>query len=67
MIGKTFTTPHSKKDYKVIEQHPRFKSVWRCYPLEKEPPYKQTFIDCFSEEFIEKNLKQEDNDTLHLH
>lgn len=67
MIGKAFTTPQSKKDYKVIEKHPRFNGVWRCYPLEKEAPYKQTFIDCFSTEFIEKNLKQDNNDKNNLY
>lgn len=67
MIGKTFKTPHSKKDYKVIEKHHMFNGVWKCYPLEKEPPYKQTLIDCFSTEFIEKNLKQDNDDTMHMH
>ena len=57
MIGTIFTTPESKKTYTVIEEHPMFKDTWRCYPAEKEPPYKPNLIDCFSTEFIERSVR----------
>lgn len=58
MVGKTFTTPNSKKGYRVIEEHHMFKDTWRCYPIEKEgPPYKENLIDCFSTEFIKKAME----------
>lgn len=57
MTGKTFTTPNSKKAYIVIEEHKMFKDTWRCYPAEKEPPYKPNLIDCFSTEFIERAME----------
>lgn len=57
MIGKTFTTPESKKTYRVIDGHTLFGGVWKCYPIEKEgPPYKEGLIDCFSTEFIMRSL-----------
>lgn len=67
MIGTTFITPNSKKNYKVIEKHKIFQDVWRCYPVNQEPPYKQNLIDCFSTDFIKDALKQELDDTLYLH
>ena len=54
MIGIIFTTPNSKKTYIVIEAHHIFNDAWKCYPAEKEPPYKPTLIDCFSTDFINK-------------
>jgi len=53
MIGITFTTPQSHKRYVVIEAHSMFDATWKCYPADKEPPYKPNLIDCFSTEFIE--------------
>lgn len=67
MIGTKFTTLNSKKNYKVIEKHKVFADVWRCYPADKEPPYKQPLIDCFSTDFIKDSLKQELHDTVYLH
>ena len=58
MIGKVFTTTDSKKEYLVIDGHPMFGGAWRCYPTDKPKPYKQSLIECFSTEFIEKCLKQ---------
>ena len=54
MIGTKFTTPNSNKTYVVIEAHHMFDDTWRCYPADKEPPYKPTLIDCFSTDFINK-------------
>ena len=59
IIGTKFTTMNSRKDYKIIEKHKIFKDVWRCYPANQEPPYKQHLIDCFSTDFIDDCLKQE--------
>ena len=56
MIGTKFTTPQSKKEYVVIQHHHMFKEVWKCYPAEKDPPYKPNLIECFSEDFIQKAL-----------
>lgn len=56
-IGVTFTTKDSQKDYIIIEKHKDFDDVWRCYPKDKEPPYKPNLIDCFSIDFIEKCLE----------
>jgi hypothetical protein len=58
-IGIVFTTLHSKKQYKVIEKHRMFEDVWGCYPAEKEPPYKQTLVECFGTEFINECLKKQ--------
>ena len=63
MIGTKFTTPQSKKDYVVIGHHHMFKEVWKCYPAEKEPPYKSNLIECFTEDFIQKALEDENNKT----
>ena len=60
MIGTKFTTLDSKKDYRVIERHKIFEDTWKCYPADKEAPYKQNLIDCFSTDFIEDCLKQEE-------
>lgn len=57
MIEEKFTTLNSRKDYKVIEKHKDFEDVWRCYPADKELPYKESLIDCFSTEFILKSRK----------
>lgn len=57
MIGTIFTTPDSKKSYKVISSHKMFEDVWLCYPAEKEEPYKPNLIDCFSTEFILKSIQ----------
>lgn len=54
MIGVKFTTTESKKAYVVIEAHHMFNDVWKCYPVEKQPPYKPNLIDCFSTDFINK-------------
>lgn len=58
MIGVKFTTTESKKEYVVIEAHHMFKDTWRCYPADKQPPYKPNLIDCFSIEFINKCLNR---------
>jgi len=58
-LGLKFTTLNSRKDYKIIEKHKMFEDVWRCYPAEKEGPYKQNLIECFSTDFINECLKQE--------
>lgn len=55
MIGTIFTTPNSKKSYKVIGAHNMFEEVWLCYPAEKDEPYKINLIDCFTTEFIIKS------------
>ena len=57
MIGTKFTTPQSGKTYVVIEQHRMFNDTWKCYPADKEQPYKPNLIDCFSTEFIEQAIK----------
>lgn len=62
MIGILFTTLESRKDYRVIEKHKIFKDVWRCYPADKEAPYKQHLIDCFSTDFIKDCLKEKQNE-----
>lgn len=67
MKGTKFTTYGSKKEYVVIEPHKIFKDTWRCYPADKEPPYKQPLIDCFSTDFIQDCIKHELNDTVYLH
>jgi hypothetical protein len=66
MKGKKFTTYGSKKPYIVIEEHKVFKDVWRCYPANKETPYKQNLIDCFSTDFINDCIKQELHDRVYL-
>ena len=58
-IGIVFTTLHSGKEYRIIEKHRIFEDVWRCYPAEKDPPYKQSLIDCFGTEFIKECLNKE--------
>lgn len=61
MIGTVFTTPESKKTYKVIDGHRLFGGTWKCYPIERvetDNPLKQNLIDCFSTDFIEKSLRQ---------
>ena len=60
MIGTIFTTTESKKTYVVIEAHHMFEGTWKCYPADKEPPYKPNLIDCFSIEFINKCIKKLD-------
>jgi hypothetical protein len=59
MIGKEFLTRDSKKAYRVIDGHHMFGGVWKCYPADKEPPYKPNLIESFSTEFIEQSLKSE--------
>lgn len=61
MIGTVFTTPDSKKTYKVIDGHKLFGGVWKCYPTERvetDNPYNEGLIKTFSTDFIEKSQRQ---------
>ena len=58
MIGSKFTAQvGTDHEWFVFKPHGLFPDVWYCYPIkryEKEPVYKENFIQCFSTEFINK-------------
>lgn len=59
MIGIKFKA-QSGTDYEwfVFESHSLFPDTWYCYPIkryEKEPKIKESFVQCFSTDFINKN------------
>jgi hypothetical protein len=60
-IGDAFVTKDSHKAYKVIDKHHMFEGVWKCYPADKEPPYKDNLVDCFAGEFIEQCIQLTNN------
>jgi hypothetical protein len=65
MTGQKFTAQPSGKEYLIIEKHKVFNDVYRCVPTYKlvGPPYKGNLIQCFSTDFIEECLNQQDDNT----
>ena len=64
MKNKVFTG-YNYRLYKVIEEHPKFKGVWRCYPdnakkpdrpFKREVMFYQESIKLFPEDYIKENL-----------
>jgi len=64
MKDKQFTG-YNYRLYKVIEEHPKFKGIWRCYPdyankpsrpFKHEVKYYQESIRLFAEDYIKENL-----------
>jgi|LakMenEpi03Aug12_release.lakeMendotaPanAssembly.Ray.scaffolds.fasta_scaffold5792824_2 hypothetical protein len=59
MIGINFIA-HSGTDHEwfVIKPHEMFSDTWYCYPIkkyDKDKELKETLIQCFSTDFINKN------------
>ena len=59
MVGTKFRAQSGNIfEWVVVSEHTIFPNVWKCYPLDKyvpEQPMKEMFIQCFSEEFINKH------------
>jgi hypothetical protein len=56
---------YNHRVYKVIQKHPKFQGVWRCYPdyfkvpsrpFKGEVKYYQEEIKLFAEDYIKENL-----------
>jgi hypothetical protein len=53
------------REYIVIQKHPKFEGVWRCYPTKYDMPkrpykqktqYFQELIKLYGEDYIKENL-----------
>lgn len=56
---------HSGADHEwfVFKSHDLFSDTWYCYPVkryQKEPVIKESFVQCFSTDFINKNKIEND-------
>lgn len=59
MIGSKFKAQSgTDHEWFVFKSHGMFSDVWYCYPIkryEKDKTMKESFIQCFTTEFIKKN------------